>query len=186
MRIQHLYIALIALGSLASCNGNNSDEATEKLPNKDSLLTVVKDLDSKILNYDGVIAKEQLVEAVKEFQNFAFLFPDDPQAPDFLMKAADCANAADQNAKSVKILNKIIERYPNYAKLESVKFTRATQLDFELRDTTLAKEAYQEFIQTYPNSEMVGDAQSRIENIALSEEELIQKFLQDLEAEKVQ
>ena len=65
--------------------------------------------------------------------------------------------------------------------MEDVMFNKASHLDFELRDTTQAKELYQEFITKYPNSELVDDAQSRIENISLSLDELVEKFMNDLE-----
>jgi outer membrane protein assembly factor BamD (BamD/ComL family) len=87
-----------------------------------------------------------------------------------------------QVEKSVKILNRIVEEYPDYSRMEDVMFNKASHLDFELRDTTQAKVAYQEFIDRYPDSELRDDAESRIENIQYSLEELAEKFILEMEA----
>ena len=74
--------------------------------------------------------------------------------------------------------------YPEYEKMEDIYYVRAVYLDFDLRDTTRAKKAYQTYIDKYPNSgQRVLDAQTRIDNIAYSIEELAEKFIQELEAQ---
>jgi outer membrane protein assembly factor BamD (BamD/ComL family) len=65
--------------------------------------------------------------------------------------------------------------------MEDVVYNKASHLDFELRDTTNAKIAYQEFIDKYPNSDFVDDAQSRIKNISYSLEELSEKFMREMQ-----
>ena len=128
--------------------------------------------------------EEKLKEAVTKFQDFANTFPDDERAPEFLLKASDFSNALKLPEKSGKILDRIIKDYPEYEKMEDIYYVRAVYLDFDLRDTTRAKEAYQTYIDKYPNSgQRVLDAQTRIDNIAYSIEELAEKFIQELEAQ---
>ena len=149
---------------------------------------MVEHVYSKKVSFDGDFysgekkEKEKDIEdAITRFQDFAALFPEDPKAPDYLLRASDLALISDQPQKSVKLLNRIINDYPDYPKMEDVKYNRASHLDFELRDTTKAKEAYQEFIDTYPNSPLINDCKSRIENIQYSLEELTEKFMNELE-----
>jgi outer membrane protein assembly factor BamD (BamD/ComL family) len=119
--------------------------------------------------------------AINKFQGFANYFPEDPEAADYLLKSSDFSMATGQPEKSVKILDRIIDNYPDYGRMEDVMYVKASHIDLNLRDTTWAKQAYQEFIDKYPESELVSDAQIRIENIALSIEELAEKFMQELE-----
>lgn len=125
--------------------------------------------------------EKDLKKAIGSFQDYAAIFPEDPKSPDYLFKAADFAYSVHQVEKSVKLLQRIIDLYPTYNRIEDVKFTRASHLDFELRDTTAAKEAYQSFIKEFPNSELIDDCNSRIKNIRYSAEEMADIFIKQLE-----
>ena len=122
-------------------------------------------------------------EAITAYKDFAAIFPEDPKAADYLLKASDFSYMVGQNEKSVKILDQIIRDFPDYKRMEDVKYNRASHLDFELRDTTAAKEAYQAFIDEYPNSPLVNDCKARIPMIRYSAEELIEKFQADAAAQ---
>jgi outer membrane protein assembly factor BamD (BamD/ComL family) len=171
-----------------SCGGEDTvyDEKQENgviIPSVDydEFSQELVDLENKILANASQPDEKLLQEATTKFQDFAGYFPEDPKAPDYLLKASDYALTLGQPEKSVKILTRIRDEYPTYSKMEDVMFNRASHMDFELRDTTNAKIAYQEFIDRFPASELVDDAQERIENISLSLEELADKFIRDME-----
>lgn len=179
-----LGIFVFTLSLFSACGGNeenNSENTEESGVNKDEFLNELSALEDSIEANLNNPDQELLKSAITKYQDFADIFPDDPKAPDYLLKASDFSLATNQPQKSVKILNKIIENYPDYGRMEDVLFNKASHLDFELRDTTQAKEVYREFIEKYPNSELVDDAESRIQNISLSMEELVEKFMSDLE-----
>ena len=165
--------------------GENNNGLTILDTNK--FLKDLKNLETKI---DANLASPDpalLKEAVTSFQDFAGIFPGDPKAPDYLLKASDYALSTKQPEKSVKILDRIMKEYPDYTKMEDVMFSRASHLDFELRDTTRAKEAYQEFIKKFPGStNKVLDAQFRIETISFTIEELGDRYMEDLEKSSTQ
>lgn len=182
------YLVLLLFGGiLISCGGNESEQSSDNnienaLPELDyeGLLSEINDLENKINSVEAP-SSELLKDGIKKYQEFANSFPEDPKAPEYLLKASDFALNTKQPEKAVKILNQIIVNYPDFNRMEDVLFNKASHLDFELRDTTLAKETYQEFIEKYPESELVDDAQSRIENIRFSMEEMVEKFINDLE-----
>lgn len=178
-----LTVAFVSLFMLAACNNNESsaDIKTESVVDTTKFLANLEALQSRIKNSQGIPNEKDLKEAVTSYQDYAVIFPNDPKSPDYMLQASDFAHTLGNYKKSVYILDNIIEQYPNYSKMESVKYNRASHLDFEIRDTTRAKEAYQDFINTYPNSPLVADCQSRIKNIKYSLEELTEKFLKDLE-----
>lgn len=184
----HLILAAFAFPLLMTACGSDEEEVIYDEKQDDYVSHVdyaefskeLEDLEKKILSQNP--ADENLLkEATTKFQDFAGYFPEDPKAPDYLLKASDYALTLGQIEKSVKILDRIITEYPNYNRMEDVMYNKADHLDFNLRDTTAAKIAYQEFIDKYPNSDLVDDAQSRIENIALSLEDLADKFIKDME-----
>ncbi|MCB9224870.1 MAG: outer membrane protein assembly factor BamD [Crocinitomicaceae bacterium] len=170
---------------MASCGGeeveynDTPDDGTIEI-NYDQLKGECEDLESRILSGNG--PQDSLLKAATtRFQDFTGAFPEDPEAPDYLLKASDFAYTLAQYEKSVKILDRIIKEYPEYKRMEDVMFVKASHIDLNLRDTTRAKQAYQDFMAKYPESEMIDDAQSRIENIGLSIEELAEKFAKELE-----
>lgn len=179
---------VLAAFFLAACSGEDEtvyDEQQEDYIvelDHDELLEEIENLESEIASAQAP-DKDKMNQAIAKFQDFANAFPEDPQAPDFLLKASDFSLALDFPEKSVRILDRIIEEYPDYNRMEDVMYVKASHLDLNLRDTTKAKEAYQAFIAKYPNSELVDDAQTRIDNIALSMEELAEKFIQEMEAQ---
>ena len=179
---------IFALALIVSSCGNNeevdieTDVSEEFLPdiNYDDLLAEIEAIEDQ-LNTDMAPSEELLKDAISKYQDFAGYFPDDPNSPDYLLKASDFSLNTKQPEKAVKILNQIIESYPDYNRMEDVLFNKASHLDFELRDTTQAKATYQEFIDKYPDSELVDDAQSRIINIRFSMEEMVEQFMKNLE-----
>lgn len=179
-------IPVFILSLLSSCGGNDDtvydekqDDLTPKVDYTEFSNELIE-LENRILSQTPP-DKALMQEATTKFQDFAGYFPEDAKAPEYLLKASDYALALGQPEKSVKILSRIIADYPQYNRMEDVMFNKASHLDFELRDTTNAKEAYQQFIDKFPNSDLVDDAQSRIDNISLSLEELANKFIEDLE-----
>lgn len=185
MRTKHYFGFLIVASSLLfACSedtGKSAENGDQITLDTSKFLADLEAIENAIENNTGMPKEADLTEAVTLFQDFASIFPEDPDAPDYLLRASDLALTLDQPTKSVKILNQIIERYPNYKKMEDVKYNRASHMDFELRDTTNAKIAYQEFIDAYPNSPLVNDCRSRIENIRYSIDELTEKFMKELE-----
>ncbi|MEX1003504.1 MAG: tetratricopeptide repeat protein [Crocinitomicaceae bacterium] len=173
----------------ASCGGSEDeveyneqqDDAIVEL-DYDEFSKEVNALETKILK-ETVPSDSLLRSAVTKFQDFASEWPDDPKSPDYLFKASDYALTLNQPAKSVKILDKILNLYPDYDKREDVLYIKADHLDWELRDTTRAKAAYQEYIDNYPETQRAEDARLRIQFIHLSFEEYAKKIISEYEAQ---
>jgi len=160
-------ITPLFLSLLLSCGGEDDTEYNETQDDG----TVVLDYDEfskELADLEAEILKSEipdeflLKEATTKFQDFANAFPDDPKSPDYLLKASDFSIALNLPNKSVKILDRIIEEYPDYNRMEDVMYVKASHLDFNLRDTTAAKDAYRAFMEKYPESELIDDCEIRI------------------------
>ena len=139
-----------------------------------AFLTQIKTLDS--IMSAGVPEKKDIKKAIVLYQDYADYFPEDPKAPSYLFQVSDFYLNMGKVKKSVNTLTTIIEKYPDYKKIETVLFTRASHVDLDLRDTTLAKKYYEDFLEKYPESEYADDAKTRYENVGLSMEDIIKKF----------
>ena len=180
-----IYLTPLFFALMLSCGGDDNTEYNETQDGEtveldyDEFSKELVDLETKILESE-VPDENLLKEATTKFQDFANAFPDDPKSPDYLLKASDFSLALDFPEKSVKILDQIIERYPDYYRMEDVMYVKASHLDFNLRDTTKAKTAYREFMEKYPESELIDDCEIRIEFIAYSLEEYADKLIKEL------
>ena len=179
--IKVLFLGLIL--TTVSCGGSDkTDENTGEFVNEFNETKFLSDLEviEASLNVDAP-NKNDLQKAITAFRDFAFHFPEDDRAADYLLKASDIALTLGQNEKSVTILNQIIDEYPNYEKMESVCYNRASHTDFELRDTAAARQYYLEFMEKYPESDFMDDAQARIDQNFMSLEELVEMFSKNAE-----
>lgn len=183
MKNRYLF-SLVLTFSIGMSACNNSDEPVSDETVSGVIVDTAKflvDLANVEARIDNAVVPTDtdLKEAIVKFQDYAEIFPNDPKSPDYLLKASDFSLMTGDYRKSVRLLEQIIDKFPNYKRMEDVKYNRASHLDFELRDTTAAKIAYQNFIDEYPNSPLVGDCQARIPNIRYSAEQLIEKFTED-------
>jgi tetratricopeptide (TPR) repeat protein len=184
MKIKNIIsVAILGLSVLmmTSCGGKQADQDVEAIVEFDEakFLTNLETIENS-LTVDAP-AKNDLQKAVTAFQDFANHFPEDDRAPDYLLKASDISLSLGQNEKSVRILNQIIEEHPNYEKMESVIYNRASHTDFELRDTAQARAYYMEFMEKYPESDFIDDAEARISQNFMSLEELVEMFSSNAE-----
>ncbi len=154
-------------------NPNEIKEISSEI-NKEQFLKDFNELETKLKVEKP--AKEDIEKAITMYQDYAGIFPDDKKSPDYLLQASDFAYTMNQYAKSVKILNRIIDNYPEYYNLESAYFNRASHTDFELRDTALARIYYNEFIDKFPESDFVKDAEVRLNTMHLSLDDLVKTF----------
>lgn len=169
---------VFVLGAVALLLAGCKSEPTEKIDSGDldtaKFLTELKSVDSIMAT--GIPQKKDIKKAIVMFQDFANYFPNDPKAPQYLFQVSDFYYNTGQTKRAVATLTTIIEKYPTYDRIEAVYFTRANHVDMDLRDTTLAKRYYEEFLESYPNSQYADDAKVRMENVGLSMEDLIKKF----------
>ncbi len=107
---------------------------------------------------------------------YALILPDDPATAEYLFKAAETSKILRTYDKSFSIFDWIIERYPSHPRAESAAFMKPFIFDSELRDTANARKYYLEFIQKYPKSDFVDDAQYLISNLGKSEEQILEEL----------
>lgn len=178
-----LILAFCMGGLLLSC-GNNEDESV-----KSDLLSNVQDskrLMDKIDSLEKIVYDEnadlnnvptaELMSAYNEYtQKFV---GDKKKTPEYLYKSAAISRAVNLPIKAIKIYDKILSDYPGFERNPEVAFLMAFTYDEDLKQKEQAKEAYREVIEKFPGDKWAEQASARLENIDLSDEDLVKSFME--------
>ena len=139
----------------------------------------------EILSYEGSIdfatSKVDIPTGetlVKMYVGFANDYPTDTLAPMYLMKAADVAMNIKRGDIAIKYLDRVVKDYPDYDKLADCYFMRGYVYETVLADINKAKEAYELFLIQYPNHPLAADTRIIIQNLSLSDEEIIRMIME--------
>ncbi|PLW91763.1 MAG: hypothetical protein C0592_14245 [Marinilabiliales bacterium] len=142
---------------------------------------------------DDIKAKEQIVsESIgdqfdkstaeslrQDYLQFANEYPDDSLAPVFMHKASELAINLNMPQEAVSTIDSLIIKFPDYQFLPDAWFFKGFIQETYLNDEAGALKTYETFIEKFPKHEMVPQVQFSIENMGVSEEELIKQFMQN-------
>ena len=176
--MKNIFGVLVLFSTLfiVSCDSETkTDEVIEDVVNGLDTVRFMADLEKieASLNVE-MPEKKDLQAAITMFSDYVTNFPEDEKSADYLIRASDFSHHLGQNSNAVIYLDKAITEYPNCEKIESAMYNRAHYLDFELKDTVLAKQYYLEFMEKFPTSDFVSSAQARLDQHFMSAEELIE------------
>ncbi len=162
--VSGFFISSILL--FAACGGGRD----EKIAN-------IKDLESRLLK-DSTSAKDEVAAYNLQvaYTDFAEDFPKDPEAPEYLFKAANLSINLAWGESAINILNKFINLYPDHSKAAQAYFYKGFVYDNQLNDDVKAGEVYRLFLEKYPNHEFAAAADASIKNLGKSDEDLIKEF----------
>lgn len=110
--------------------------------------------------------------------DFASKYPTDSLAPMYIMKAADVSANIGNTAIAIKYLDKVIAEYPSFEKRPDCYFFKGFIYETVACDNNKAKEAYTAFIEEYPNHPLVNDTKTIINNLSLSDEDIIKMIME--------
>ena len=138
----------------------------------------INKLESQVFAKDVKVEKENVVKLVDAYVLYAKQNPDDSQSPEYLFKALDVAVGinAEGPQKAIDIADIMIEQYPEFEMTPMAMFLKGFVYENMMMDYEKALDTYHQFLEKYPNSHLVNDVKSTIENIGLTPEELIKKF----------
>ena len=176
-------LLLIISALMFSCENSNentdSDKKKTKMEfNKDDYerdIIAIKSLIDSISSVDNDynVVGRKLIDDIIEFANN---YPYGENVVDFLFTAAKTANGIGEYRESVKILDKIINKYPGYPNIKEVLFLKAFTYDENLNNKEKAKDAYLKIIQEFPKDPLASESKILLENLYLSDKELIEKY----------
>lgn len=138
----------------------------------------INKLESQVFGVGASPEKENIVKLVDAYVLYAKQNPDDIKSPEYLFKALDVAVGinAEGPQKAIDIADIMIEQYPNFEMTPMAMFLKGFVYENQMNNYEKALDTYHQFLDKYPNSPLVNDVKSTIENIGLTPEELIKKF----------
>lgn len=145
----------------------------QQLTPEEYLVNLAKSIFPDTVNsYD----KEKAFNYVDACEAYALVLPNSDKSPEFLFSAAQTSKLLQTYDKCISLFDWIIEKYPTHIKAENSSFMKGFLFDNDLKDTAIARKFYLEFIEKYPKSEFVDDAQMLISNLGKSEEEILKEL----------
>jgi len=170
--IKYFFSAAI-LVSLIACGETKVEESKDE---KAELLKTISELEERLFanteKYDETAAHA----IVRHYGNFAEKYPDDDKTPNFLFKAGEVSMSLNRSGEAIKYFTDLNDKYSSFDKSAYALFLVGFVYDTQIGDTANAKIAYEKFIETYPNHEMVGDAKASIGMLGKSPEDIIKEF----------
>ncbi len=127
------------------------------------------------------INRNAALKYVDACEAYALGFPNAPDAPSYLFRAAEIAKSIQTYPKLMSLYDWIINKYPNYEKTPTTFFLKGFVLENDLKNNEKAEEVYNEFLKKYPKHDLVDDVQFLLENINKSDEEIRQLIEQKQE-----
>ena len=115
-------------------------------------------------------------DLVAAYLDYAEKQKGNPEAADYLYKAADLSLNLNNPKQSLDLYNQIIYQYPEYKKAPECLFLMGYIYENYMQELGKAKEIYESFLQKYPDHDFADDARVSIENLGKSPEELIRSF----------
>lgn len=113
---------------------------------------------------------------VDVYKAYASAYPQDSLAPEYLFRAAGSMKSMQDPEGSLKLYDRIIKDYPSWKRNVDVLYMKALTLDDDLDRLGEARVAYQQVINNFPDHAFARDAKVMIQNLGLTDEELIAKF----------
>lgn len=170
-------ILTIAIATIALTACNNGHKA----PTHDELVQEIKAIETPLMEAAQIesIDTAKGNELLVLYTQFADAFPDDPMSATYLHRAAQVAGGMDRIDDMTAYYNRVINNYPDYAKLDECYYEKGIALDNAGRKEE-ARKAYQEFLDEYPDHFLAEDIRKALPLLDMSDE-LLLKHLQEME-----
>lgn len=173
MKNKMYIVAILGMGLIYGCSSQE-----EKVENE------IKQLQSQLSDDFTVETGDSLM---KKHEEYLEIVQDDKKAAEAIFNAAKHAVYISQYAKALDLFSKIRNQYPDSKWSEDALFMTAFVYDEHLsnpnsKDLTndpskkTAEKFYKEFLDTYPESKMAESAQTMLNQLYLTDEQIIASF----------
>jgi len=166
-------IGIVILLFLGSCQQKTA------VSEKDTLLEQIKESEQKSFN-DSTLSynKKATLSTINLYQKFIERYPEDSLASNFLFQCAQLSKSIDLYGEAIHNFKLFVEKYPNNKNTPKAMFLIGMIYENDIKNKEEAKKAYQDFIKKYPDDELSDDAQTLLQYLNLSDEELLNMLIE--------
>jgi len=184
---QWILIGVVALG-LSACTGaedsstrESTTESTSKTEySREDRIAEIAEMEGEIANLVKAGSSEMLdtkaSRILLRYRDYVSLYPRDSMTAEYLFKAADLSLGINKPEASIKYLDRLNQDFPTFRKNVEMWLFKGFIYENYLNNHAMAVKTYRTLIERYPNHRLANDAQASIDNLTLSDEELIEKF----------
>ena len=185
-------LVVSALLVLTSCNeqggdGKVNEKNADGVQSKEERQVEIAEMEQAIKGFDrdqdDSRLKSQAENLLKRYRDYISINPRDSMSAEYLFKAADLSIGVGKAKASIRYLDRLIQDFPNFRKAPEMMLFIGFVYEVHLQQHAEAVKAYEAMIERYPNHRLSDDARASIQNLTMSEEELLKKF-KEMNAEK--
>ena len=145
-------------------------------PNREKELKNIAEHEQMLSAIDITSDDNAAMEMLALYRKFAADFPEDSLAPAFMNRAADLCINLGKNEDAVNLLDSIITLYPGYEDIAGCYFLKGYAYE-SAEKYDEAKEAYNYFVENYPDHYLAADTKLMINYIGMSPEEMFDAIM---------
>lgn len=183
--MKRILISLISIALLAGCG--SEDTKKNDVSNDSRIAETKEERIEEIAQMEAEVKRlaksdrSEMMDAkadmlLKRYRDFITMNPRDSISAEYLYKAADLSVGMGKYEGAIRYIERLHQDFPDFRKTVEMWLFKGFIYEVHLNDYARAVSTYQELVNRYPNHRLAEDARASIENLSLSEEELIEKF----------
>ena len=180
-----LFISVL-LFTLASCSeSENPDSSADQEVSNDiqtneqrqsEIQEMEKEISGAVKTERSSVLDAKADRLLKRYRDYITLNPRDSITSEYLFRAADLSVGMGKYDAAIAYIDRLHADFPKFRKSVEMHLFKGFIYETYLNDHAKAVSAYTKLIEKYPNHRLASDARASIDNLTLSEEELIEKF----------
>jgi tetratricopeptide (TPR) repeat protein len=171
---------MLAIPLMVACGEEVKEDKSKLEPQSAEARQVeITEMENDLLATKDLKSQPNRVKAdllVKRYRDYVSMNPRDSISADYLFKAADLSIGIGNFEASINFLTRLTEDFPKYDKIVEIWLFKGFVYENYLNNHAEAVSTYERLIEKFPNHRLAKDAQSAIDNLTLTEEELMEKF----------
>ncbi len=160
--MKKILFLLLASAALVACGPGREERVDEILDFEDSIFV------------NAIVADTATADKLTDlYLAFADKYPNDTLTPQFLMKGAEMQSNVLHTKRAIELFDRVINNYPDFSEVPMCYFLKGNAYDLNCQYTE-AKEAYQIFVDKYPDHFMASDTRKLIPLVGMTPEEIFE------------
>lgn len=145
-------------------------------PDQDDIKQEIASLESDLKSNISVLDTGKALKAVDLYLQYQRLYPKDSISPEYLFKAADVSRGTGRFEQALQLLKSFELAYPGHPRRAVCIFLQGYIYQNDLSSFALADQAYQRFLEGFPNHPLAPEARNMQAMMQIPESELMERF----------
>ena len=176
-----IVIALSACGEKEASNSTNEDDVTNKVEQTNDerqaeIASMEKEISGAVKTERTAVLDAKADRLLKRYRDYVGINPRDSMTSEYLFRAADLSVGMGQYDAAIAYIDWLHKDFPKFRKSVEMYLFKGFIYETYLNDHAKAVSSYTKLIEKYPNHRLASDARASIDNLTMTEEELIEKF----------